>query len=72
MFKKNGLPKALAIATLSRTAISGTEMMLAPIEFVMSPNVYRVLFFMVLNGGGWNGGIPPVIEPVEFSSLKNF
>lgn len=63
------VPKAFAMAMLSRMAISGTEMVVLPSSLTTSTKLYVWFPLATENGGGPKGGKPSVIFPVILKGL---
>jgi len=57
-------PNALAMAMLSKMAMSGIERMPMPTSPIASAKVYVWFPFTMVNGGKENGGKPSVMLPV--------
>lgn len=65
----NNVPKALAIAMLSKIAINGTEITVLPSSPINSSKLYVWFPFTRENGGGAKGGRPSVMFPVLLKIL---
>lgn len=63
------VPKALAIAMLSKIAIIGTEMTVLPSSPINSSKLYVWFPFRRENGGGEKAGKPFVMLPVILNGL---